>query len=67
MVILGGWVFLMSEVPLYVFDNQVPVCAEHDRDGPKGEARLLRKVDTRLPGKGNSNSRGARPVYSFDD
>jgi hypothetical protein len=24
-----------------------------------------RKVDTRLPGKGNSNSRGARPVYSF--
>ena len=26
---------------------------------------LIRKVDTRLPGKGNSNSRGARPVYSF--
>ena len=24
-----------------------------------------RKVDIRLPGKGNSNSRGARPVYSF--
>ena len=23
----------------------------------------VRKVDTRLPGKGNSNSRGARPVY----
>ena len=22
-----------------------------------------RKVDIRLPGKGNSNSRGARPVY----
>ena len=27
--------------------------------------KFLRKVDTRLPGKGNSNSRGARPVYSF--
>jgi len=29
----------------------------------------VRKVDIRLPGKGNSNSRGARPVYSnhFDD
>ena len=26
---------------------------------------LPRKVDIRLPGKGNSNSRGARPVYSF--
>jgi hypothetical protein len=24
---------------------------------------LPRKVDIRLPGKGNSNSRGARPVY----
>ena len=23
------------------------------------------KVDIRLPGKGNSKSRGARPVYSF--
>ena len=29
--------------------------------GPKGS----RKVDTRLPGKGKSNSRGAGPVYSF--
>jgi len=28
-----------------------------------------RKVDVKLPGKGNSNSRGARPVYKnhFDD
>ena len=25
----------------------------------------IRKVDIRLLGKGNSNSRGARPVYSF--
>jgi len=31
--------------------------------------RRSRKVDIRLPGKGNSNSRGARPVYynHFDD
>ena len=27
--------------------------------------RLSRKVDMRLPGKGNPNSRGARPLYSF--
>ena len=27
------------------------------------EHRLLRKVDVRLPGKGNSNSHGARPVH----
>ena len=27
--------------------------------------RAPRKVDIRLPGKGKSNSRGARPVYSF--
>ena len=26
---------------------------------------VFRKVHIRLPGKGNSNSRGARPVYSF--
>ena len=26
---------------------------------------ISRKVDIRLPGRGNSNSRGARPVYSF--
>ena len=32
-----------------------------ERDKRKG----TRKVDIRLPGKGNSNSRGARPVYSF--
>ena len=25
--------------------------------------RRTRKVDIRLPGKGNSNSHGARPVY----
>jgi len=31
-------------------------CLEQVRDAP-------RKVDIRLPGKGNSNSHGARPVY----
>jgi hypothetical protein len=25
--------------------------------------KVVRKVDIRLPGKGNSNSYGARPVY----
>ena len=30
-----------------------------------GSIPTTRKVDIRLPGKGNSNSRGARPVYSF--
>ena len=30
---------------------------------PKGNLRLARKVDVRLPGKGNSNSHGARPVH----
>jgi hypothetical protein len=39
----------MSEVPLYSFIYLF----------------LLRKVDIRLPGKGNSNSGGARPDYSF--
>ena len=29
------------------------------------DAVRVGKVDKRLPGKGNSNSRGARPVYSF--
>ena len=29
------------------------------------QVSVARKVDIRLPGKGNSNSRGARPVYSF--
>ena len=30
-----------------------------------GRVLRSRKVDIRLPGQGNSNSRGARPVYSF--
>ena len=28
-------------------------------------AKLPRKVDVRLPGRGNSNSHGARPVHSI--
>ena len=30
---------------------------------PRQLAPVLRKVDVRLPGKGNSNSHGARPVH----
>ena len=34
-----------------------------------GVASQARKIDIRLPGKGNSNSHGARPAYlnDFDD
>ena len=40
-------------------------------DGTEGESEFMqapfprptRKVDIKLPGKGNSNSHGARPVY----
>ena len=41
---------------------------ERERDHPLAIERS-RKVDTWLPGKGHSNSRGARPVYEnhFDD
>jgi hypothetical protein len=35
--------------------SQVDTMCLHEGDA--------RKVDIRLPGKGNSNSRGARPVY----
>jgi hypothetical protein len=38
----------MSEVPLYTM---------------QGLGAPDRKVDSRLPGTGNSNSHGARPVY----
>ena len=42
MVILGGWVFLMSEVPLYWMARIACVCemqmlGEHVLDGPAGE------------------------------
>ena len=29
----------------------------------RGVSQVTRKVDIRLPGKGDSNSHGARPVY----
>ena len=32
-------------------------------DGAQGAGRAPRKVDVRLPVKGNSNSQGARPVH----
>ena len=31
--------------------------------GSVGPVLVARKVDIRLPGKGNSNSHGARPVH----
>ena len=42
MVILGGWVFLMSEVPLYWMARIACVCemqmlGEHLLDGPAGQ------------------------------
>ena len=40
-----------------------PVCErERERESPP-RAMPARKVDVRLPGKGNSNSHGARPVH----
>ena len=59
----------MSEVPLYS-----PLGASEVDGALRGAARrqvvvrvplLLRKVDIRLPGKGNSNSHGARPVHQI--
>jgi len=41
----------MSEVPLYKAPHL------------EGSYQFTREVDIRLPGKGNSNSHGARPVY----
>jgi len=43
----------MSEVPLYLCLSLVS----------GDETRRRRKVDVRLPGKGNSNSHGARPDH----
>ena len=73
MVVQGGGVFLMREVPLYT------PCARRTRnklgtnrrEALPGRAclnrfKLLpspRKVDVRLPGKESSNSHGTRPVH----
>ena len=46
----------MSEAPLYMYPR-----LRSDLVG--GEQEGQRKVDARLPGKGNSNSHGAKPVY----
>jgi len=57
MVVLGGG---------YVsYERGTPVGQDHDfRDAAVTYVRLhSRKVDVRLPGKGNSNSHGARPVH----
>ena len=44
----------MSEVPLHTGPTYM---------GEGGGVHEFRKVDIRLPGKGDSNSHGARPVY----
>jgi hypothetical protein len=38
-------------------------CAPVSLDSGGGGRRAPRKVDVRLPGKGNANSDGARPVH----
>ena len=61
--------FLMSEVPLYRLsaptllelntnDKRPPDCGTDGCQSP-------RKVDARLPGNRNSNTRGARPVHQI--
>ena len=40
-------------------------CIGADPVDPPEMSDGTRKVDIRLPGKGDLNSRGARPVYSF--
>ena len=54
----------MSEVPLSEQEWEIQK-AEWGREGETLNAawESARKVDVRLPGKGNSNSHEARPVY----
>jgi len=64
MVILGGWVFLMSEV----LDLEKMHVLPGDPEAGSYIEQLQvhsrpRKVDVRLPGKGSSNSHGAGPVH----
>jgi len=60
MVALGGGRFLMSEVPMY---REPATFGEKSRWTLEVDLTVTRKVEIRLPGKGNSNSHGARPVY----
>ena len=62
--------FLMSEVSLYVQGSGRTVKEAKQSmeeflamQGGRYKATWERKVDIRLPGKGNSSSHGARPVY----
>ena len=45
--------------------NVVRTLDRYDKCSHFVEREACRKADIRLPGKGNSNSRGARPAYSF--
>ena len=50
----------MSEVPMY---REPATFGEKSRWTLEVDLTVTRKVEIRLPGKGNSNSHGARPVY----
>ena len=73
MVILWVWVFLMSEVPLWRGGDQIAADSARVREQcpvradlhhlPDPTFSVNRKVDVRLPGKGNSTPHGARPVH----
>jgi len=51
----------MSEVPLYTLCRSG--CRQTLCTSKPTRRTRNRKVDVRLPGKGNSNSRGTRPVH----
>jgi len=53
----GGTLIVMVVVMVIVIVTPLEQARGHPTPKP------TRKVDIRLPGKGNSNSHGARPVY----
>ena len=55
-----AWCAEIQYVASYGMLDQAVLRAEYTLT--KAEARLTRKVDISLPGKGDSNSHGARPV-----
>ena len=69
MVFLEGRVFLMNKVPLYAKRHtreQVFAFALHSASPVlAADGRVPRKVDVRLPGKGNSIFQAARPVHQI--
>ena len=59
----GCWV--RTRAPRYPCTPLAKCTSVAGRGAGWSEGVGIRKVGTRLPGKGNSNSRGAGPVYSF--